>query len=86
MNQAATVVFYYRNGCHLCEELAAILFRGWPQIAETIEWRDVDSRSDWSERYGLQVPVLTQAERTICSLRPDPDRLREYFGESENPV
>ena len=83
---AAVPVFYYRNGCHLCEAMAALLFHGWPEKAEIMEWRDVDLRTDWREAYGELVPVLMQGEQTICTLRPDPARIAQYFGEMANPV
>jgi hypothetical protein len=83
---AALRLFYYRNGCHLCEELAAILFRGWPNQAGSIEWRDVDQRTEWRDAYGEQVPVLIQDGETICALKPDLGRIAQYFGEMANPV
>jgi len=83
---AAVPLFYYRNGCHLCEELAAVLFRGWPDRAETMEWRDVDQRPEWRDAYGEQVPVLIQDGETICALQPDLGRIAQYFGEMANPV
>ncbi len=63
-----------------------MLFRGWPEQAEAIEWRDVDQRPEWREAYGEQVPVLIQGEETICVLQPDLDRIAQYFGEMTNPV
>jgi hypothetical protein len=83
---ASVAVFYYRNGCHLCEEMAALLFRGWPEQAEAMVWRDVDQRAEWREDYGDLVPVLTQGGETICALQPDPGRIAQYFGEMANPV
>ena len=82
----ASPVFYYRNGCHLCEELAAILFRGWPEYAGAMEWRDVDQRSDWRDEFGEKVPVLTLDGKIICALQPDLSRISQYFGEMANPV
>lgn len=83
---AVIPVFYYRDGCHLCEEMAALLYRAWPNQAETMEWRDVDQQAEWREAYGDLVPVLTQGGETICALRPDLRRIAQYFGEMANPV
>ncbi|MCW9078949.1 MAG: glutaredoxin family protein [Gammaproteobacteria bacterium] len=83
---AAVPLFYYRNGCHLCDELAAVLFRGWPDQAGSMEWRDVDQRPEWRDAYGEQVPVLIQGGETICALQPDLGRIAQYFGEMANPV
>jgi hypothetical protein len=77
---------YYREGCHLCEELAAFLYRGWPQLLDRLEWIDVDRAPALAERYGLRVPVLLADGREVCELRPDLQRLRAVFGEPVNPV
>ncbi|WP_078119654.1 glutaredoxin family protein [Thiosocius teredinicola] len=79
-------VFYYRNGCHLCEELAAVLFRGWPAQASAMEWRDVDTDAQWQRLYGNRVPVLCQGEAVVCDLQPDLERISQYFGEMANPL
>ena len=83
---AGPLLFYYRNGCHLCEELAALLFRHWPEQAGGMEWRDVDERDDWREAYGHLVPVLKRGSETISTLRPDTARIAQYFGTNANPV
>jgi hypothetical protein len=83
---AGAPVLYYRNGCHLCEELAAVLFRGWPAQAEAMVWRDVDSDPAWRAAYGTRVPVLMLGDEQVCELQPDMLRIRQYFGEMANPV
>ena len=73
-------VLYYRDGCHLCEALAADLFRGWPSYAGAMEWRDVDSNPAWRSRYGARVPVLMLGDEEICALRVDLEKITKYFG------
>ena len=80
------LVCYYRNGCHLCEELAALLYHRWPVQAERVEWRDVDQRDEWRDAYGELVPVLLHGTQIICELAPDRERLAEYFGAMVNPL
>jgi len=63
-----------------------VLFRGWPNQAGVMEWRDVDLRPEWRDAYGEQVPVLIQDGETICALQPDLGRIAQYFGEMANPV
>ncbi len=79
-------VFYYRDGCHLCEELASVLHRCWPDYAAAMEWRDVDERAEWRDTHGLSVPVLMLDNQIVCSLRPDIRRIEQYFGPMVNPV
>jgi len=62
---------YYREGCHLCEELAALLYRGWPQLVA---------------RYGMRIPVLEAGGQEVCALQPDVERLQLVFGAPRNPV
>ena len=62
------------------------MFRGWPQQAEIMEWRDVDTRSDWRASYGERVPVLVLGKEEVCALTPDLGRITEYFGDRANPV
>lgn len=59
---------YGRRQCHLCEEMAqALRSRG-----VAFEEIDVDASADLKKRYGLIVPVLTDAAgRELCRTRLD---------------
>ena len=81
-----TVQLYYRDGCHLCEEMAAVLYRGWPQMLDDVAWIDVDRDPALAERYGLRIPVLVVDGTEICHYQPDVERLIAVFGEPANPV
>lgn len=48
------LALYTRRECGLCREAEGLL----QELGLTWEARDVDGREDWSEAYGLQVPVL----------------------------
>lgn len=63
---ADNLYFYYRNGCHLCEEMAAKLHSGWPELFERLQWIDVDSSPVLRERFGVLVPVLAVDEDVVC--------------------
>jgi hypothetical protein len=78
--------FYYRDGCHLCEAMASLLHRGWPDVMANLIWLDVDSRPEWRERYGLRVPVLEKNGQVLCELAADRQCLQEHFGSPVNPV
>lgn len=63
-----------------------MLFRGWPEHTDAIEWRDVDASPEWRSLYGQRVPVLIRDDQLICDLKPDPGRIERYFGEPVNPL
>lgn len=63
-----------------------MLFRGWPEVAGHMAWRDVDERPEWREAYGHLVPVLTRGEEVVCALQPDPVRIARCFGAMANPL
>lgn len=83
---AEPVRFYYREGCHLCEEMAARLFADWPDVAKRMEWSDVDSNPVWREQYGHRVPVLSLADRVVCEYFLDPGQMDTHFGRPPNPL
>ena len=63
-------MIYSRRGCHLCDVMLAAaepLCRG---RAELIV-RDVDTREDWREAYGFDVPVLLVDGVEVCRHRLD---------------
>ena len=51
-----------------------------------MEWRDVDQNAEWRRDYGQLVPVLVHGGDTVCALRPDLQKITQYFGEKTNPV
>lgn len=74
------IIVYSRQGCHLCEEMlqqVEPLCRGKANIVV----RDVDTRSDWLDAYGIEVPVLLLDGREVCRYEFDRqvfiERLRE---------
>lgn len=83
---AADYRLYYREGCHLCEEMAALLFRGWPDLLDDLQWIDIDRDQRLVARYGLRIPVLVVDGQEVCELQPDPGKLQAVFGAPRNPV
>jgi hypothetical protein len=73
------LVFYYRDGCHLCEDM-------WHQLREIQELRpfevelsDVDGDPRLIERYGSLIPVLAAGEDIICNYYLDPVALEKHL-------
>jgi len=56
-----TVNFYYRNGCHLCEDLYAELLPYETSHGLTIIMHNIDKEPALKEKYNQLIPVLTDA-------------------------
>ncbi len=76
-----SVVLYSRPGCRLCDQLEEDLeeqFSG----RILLERRCVDDRDEWKQRYGLQVPVLADAQGAVlCRVVLDSARVRDYLAD-----
>lgn len=75
-----TLSFYYRDGCHLCEDM-------WQHLQSLRETRafeldpvNVDSDPDLRRRYGTLIPVLASGEQIICHYYLDPVGLERFLG------
>jgi hypothetical protein len=67
-----------RPDCHLCEEFLAALQEAAPEVAAQTGLADVDSRSDWQERFGLRIPVLIDGNgAVVCEGHFDPEKLAD---------
>lgn len=76
---SANLVFYYRNGCHLCEDM-------WQHLRELQQDRpfdvkpvDIDLDSRLQKQYGTLIPVLAAEEQVICHYYLDPVALMHYL-------
>jgi glutaredoxin len=55
-----TVTVYSRPGCHLCDEMKAIVHRVVRSTAAPVDIEEIDISTDpaLEARYGLEIPVL----------------------------
>ena len=60
-----------RHGCHLCDEMAALLDEVLPSCGLTYTSRDVDAEPELHARYTDVVPVLLRDGRPVAKLRLD---------------
>jgi hypothetical protein len=61
----ATICIYSRRGCHLCEVLIeelSTMVRG----RLDLQIRDIDSNTDWHERFWQDIPVVEFEGEVIC--------------------
>ena len=59
--------FFYRNGCHLCEDMYQFIHSYESSHKITIDMINIDKDSTLQDKYGLLIPVLTDTdENEIC--------------------
>jgi len=65
---------YSRQDCHLCEALIGELL---PLIKGRLELevRDIDSNSEWHERWFMDVPVVEFEGKVVCMHFLDQDAI-----------
>ena len=67
----AALTIYSRPGCHLCDEMKAIVRRvadaEKPPLA--VEEIDISTDADLEARYGLEIPVLLVDGRKVAKYR-----------------
>jgi hypothetical protein len=60
-----------RAGCHLCDEMAAVLDAVLPSFGLSYVPRDVDAEPELRERFTDVVPVLLRDGRPVAKVRVD---------------
>ncbi len=64
MSQAELIV-YYREGCHLCEQVVASLFEFQKELKYTIRQIDIDNDAVLRDKYNVDVPVVMFNDEVI---------------------
>jgi len=67
----ATYELVTREGCHLCDEMAALLDAVLPAYGLTWSLRDVDVEPELRARYTDVVPVLLRDGQPVAKIRLD---------------
>ena len=52
------LALYSRPGCHLCDEMKAVIARVARSVPLTLQEIDISGDPDLEARYGLDIPVL----------------------------
>jgi hypothetical protein len=73
------LTLYYREGCHLCDDMLQALRGLQPCLGFELRVVDVDRDPGLQRRYDEWVPVLSHGEREICHYRLDEAALREVL-------
>ncbi len=66
MTSPATLTLYFRDGCHLCDEMQASLAELLDPETYQLERVDIDADSQLKSHYNELVPVLSLGNTELC--------------------
>lgn len=80
------LTLYSRPGCHLCDEMKAVVGRVVDSAPTLVTFSEVDISTDpeLERRYGLEIPVLMVDGRTAAKYRIAEDQLRQMIDGLKN--
>lgn len=73
------LTIYSRPGCHLCDDMKAVVARVARHVALDVEEIDISGDADLEARYGLEIPVLLVEGRKAAKYRIAEEELRRLI-------
>lgn len=73
------LTIYSRPGCHLCEEMKAVVERVRASIPVAFTVIDISDDAQLEARYGLEIPVLVIDGKKIAKYRVSESALRRIL-------
>ncbi len=73
------VTIYSRPGCHLCDEMKAVVRRVAQSVPLQVEEIDISTSRDLEDRYGLEIPVLLVEGKKAAKYRIGEEELRRVL-------
>jgi len=70
------LTLYSRPGCHLCDELKAVVVRVGKTVPLSLEEIDIAGDPALEALYGLEIPVLMMDGRKLAKVRVTEEQLR----------
>ena len=64
-----SLTIYSRPGCHLCDEMKAVIERVARSVPLTVDEIDISRDAELNERYRLEIPVLMVNGRKAAKYR-----------------
>jgi glutaredoxin len=58
MVEKPTVTLFTRKGCHLCEKAKEVIYDLQKRIDFHYEECNIETKEEWTENYGLMIPVV----------------------------
>ena len=74
------LTIYSRPGCHLCDEMKAVVHRVLLESDSLLEEIDISADVELQERYGAEIPVLMIDGKKIAKYRITEAELRKAIG------
>ena len=77
------LTLYSRPGCHLCDEMKAVVQRvvGAGDVPAAVEEIDISADPDLEARYGLEIPVLLVNGKKAAKVRTTEAELRRVLAD-----
>lgn len=80
-----TLNFYYRHGCHLCDEMLALIASYQASIPMQIQMHDIDANPELKQQYSLLIPVLNnENDEEICHHFFDKAGFEQFLAQSRS--
>ena len=79
MREKPTVTLFTRKGCHLCEKAKEVIDDLQKKIDFTYEECDIEKKEEWTEHYGLMIPVVLINGKEIQYGQIDGETLSKAF-------
>ncbi len=76
------LTLYYREGCHLCDDMAFSLRELLAASQHRVEHVDIDRDKVLRQRFMADVPVLCHGDEVICKHFLDAEKLQQFLGEN----
>jgi len=73
------VTIYSRPGCHLCDDMKALVQRVARTIPIALEEVDISTDSALEAQYGLEIPVLLVEGKKAAKYRIEEEELRKVL-------
>jgi thiol-disulfide isomerase/thioredoxin len=74
------VTLYSRPGCHLCDDMKAVVERVARHVPLTVSVVDISSDQQLEALYGLEIPVLLVDGRKVAKYRVAEEQLLRAVG------
>jgi glutaredoxin len=76
---APSLVIYSRPGCHLCDDMKAVVDRVAQSMEMAVQEVDISGDPELEARYGTEIPVLTINGKKAAKYRVTETELRRLL-------